>query len=94
MIFHPQKVLSLVCDCAGATPKQDAFSYVVGEGKWGKNHAHEGSSNLISAMIRYGTNHSRLTQLSTEDLELAYRVLDVELMELFQYPRVPPAEQS
>lgn len=89
MIFHPRKVLSLVCECAGAKPKQDAFSYVVGEGKWG-NKVHEGSSNMISAMIRYGSNSSRLIQMSEADLELAYRELDPELMELFQYPRVPP----
>ncbi|GAX17766.1 hypothetical protein FisN_24Hh167 [Fistulifera solaris] len=89
MIFHPRKVLSLVCECAGAKPKQEAFSYVVGEGKWG-NKVHEGSSNMISAMIRYGSNSSRLTQMSEADLELAYRALDPELMDLFQYPRVPP----
>jgi hypothetical protein len=45
---------------------------------------------MISAMIRYGSNSSRLTQMSEADLELAYRALDPELMDLFQYPRVPP----
>lgn len=89
LIFHPQELLSTVCACAGAVPKPDedgitAFRYVVGEGKWGSS-VHKGSSNLISAMIRYGTDSGRLHSLTMDDLNYAHEHLDPELLRIFQY---------
>jgi hypothetical protein len=101
LIFHPKQLLSIVCECAGAVPKEEAFSYVVGEGKWGK--AHERSSNLISAMVRYGSDKNRLASLTTEDLTYAKEHFDPELMSMFQYlqpdvaigaPHYVPEEES
>lgn len=98
LIFHPKELLSIVCECAGAKAKQDAFSYVVGEGKWGSK-VHEGSSNLISAMIRYGKDGSdvpaekrRTASLTVEDLEFAREHLDPNLMHIFQYTHPDPSE--
>jgi len=88
LIFHPKQLLSVICECAGAVPKEEAFSYVVGEGKWGSK-VHQGSSNMISAMVRYGSDKKRLTSFTAEDLAFAYQHLDPEVMTIFQYPRVP-----
>ena len=83
MIFHPREVVSIVCDCAGALPKTDTFTYVVDAGKWGGPH--KGSSNLVSAMIKYGSAPHRLKGLTEDEIEYARKILSPELMEVFQY---------
>ena len=42
-------------------------------------------TNLISAMIKYGTDAKRFSNMTKEDLEFAAEALDPELMQLFQY---------
>jgi hypothetical protein len=83
LIFHQKQLVATVCECAGAVPKEDSFSYVVSEGKWGA--AHQKSSNLISAMIKYGSTKSRLASLTREDLEYAAEHADPNLVRIFQY---------
>jgi hypothetical protein len=89
IIFHAREVITIVCECAGAVPKQDTFSYVVDAGKWGS--AHKGSSNMISAMIKYGTDKKRFASLTDKDLRYAAEHLDPELLGRFHYevPDVP-----
>jgi hypothetical protein len=36
-------------------------------------------------MIKYGTDKNRFSGMTKEDLELASKVLDPELMQLFKY---------
>ena len=72
----------------------NSFSYVVGEGKWGSK-VHEGSTNLISAMIRYGSadaKQHRFHKMTTADLEYSRYHLDPELMRIFQYHPFPAAD--
>jgi len=83
LIFHQRELIGQICQCAGAVPKGDTFVYVVGEGKWGA--AHKGSSNMISAMIKYGKSSSRLAHLTEEDLVWAQYHIDPGLMKLFHY---------
>jgi hypothetical protein len=53
------------------------FSFFIG---------HKGNqTNLISAMIKYGTDKKRFVGMTKEDLEYANSELDLELMQLFQY---------
>lgn len=42
-------------------------------------------TNLISAMIKYGTDKKRFDGLTKDDLQLAAEALDPELMQLFNY---------
>jgi hypothetical protein len=47
---------------------------------------HKGKqTNLISAIIKYGTDKNRFTGMTKEDLVYASEALDPELMQLFQY---------
>ena len=47
---------------------------------------HQGNqTNLISAMIKYGSDKKRFVGMTKEDLELASEALDPELMQIFQY---------
>jgi len=83
--FHAKEMVDLVCQCAGAVSKNDGdFTYIVDSGKWGAGHQGK-QTNLISAMIKYGTDKNRFSGMTKEDLELAATVLDPELMKLFQY---------
>jgi hypothetical protein len=85
LIFHPKELINTICECAGAKPKQDTFSYVVDAGKWGPSHK---SSNMISAMAKYGSDLHRLDGLNQEDLAYAADHVDANLMRLFHY-KVP-----
>lgn len=85
-IFRPKDVVNEICTCAGATrsPRQESFSYVVDAGKWGSS-VHAGSSNMITAMIKYGSDKIRLRSLTADDQQFAARHLDGKLLRLFQY---------
>jgi hypothetical protein len=89
ILFHVREVISIVCECAGAVPKQDTFAYVVDSGKWGSGH--KGSSNMISAMIKYGTDKKRFAGLTDDDLRYAAQHVDPDLLRRFRYevPAVP-----
>jgi hypothetical protein len=57
----------------------DSLSFFFSTGHKGKQ------TNLISAMIKYGTDKKRFVGMTKEDLEFANNGLDLELMQLFQY---------
>jgi hypothetical protein len=73
-------------------PSSSSFSFAglsrLVEAKWGSS-THAGSSNMISAMIKYGTDHNRFKALTPEDMTFARKHIDPELMRLFQYAQPP-----
>jgi hypothetical protein len=83
--FNVKEMIDLVCQCAGAEPRNDGkFTYVVDSGKWGPGHKGN-QTNLISAMVKYGTDKKRFSGMTKEDLIYASEHLDPELMQIFQY---------
>lgn len=84
LIFRPKELVNEVCTCVGAVAKNDQFSYVVDAGKWGSS-VHQGSSNRITAMIKYGQKNR--PPMSASDRQYAREKLakHQELMDLFQY---------
>lgn len=50
---------------------------------------HGRSSDLISAVIKYGTSRGRYAGMATEDLRYAATALDPEILRSFQYLAVP-----
>jgi len=82
MIFRPKEVINEVCTCAGAVAKEDAFKYVVDAGKWGSAHQ---SSNMLTAIQKYGSAQHRMNGMTANDQQFAREHLDHHLMELFQY---------
>lgn len=91
-IFRPKDVVNEICTCAGAVAKQETFSYVVDAGKWGSS-VHAGSSNMVTAMIKYGSDKNRLRSLTDGDLQFAAENLDSDLLRLFQY-QIPSTATS
>ena len=55
--FHAKEVIDIVCQCAGAVPRNEdtVFRYVVDSAKWGPAHS-DRTSNMVTTMIKYGTD--------------------------------------
>lgn len=90
LLFNVKEMIGIVCKCAGAVPREEGkFAYIVDDAKFGPGHP--GShSNLISAMIKYGSEKKRYDGMTKEDLRFAYDTLDSEMMMAFQYSMPPP----
>lgn len=94
--FHSREMIDAICQCAGGVARQEdsSFAYVVdsaksfGPGHGGKKQA---KTNMISAMIKYGSDTHRLDSLTKEDMEFAATHFNPALMELFEYnvPEIP-----
>jgi len=83
--FHAKELIEVIGQCAGAVPREDdeLFRYVVDSAKWGA--AHQSKSNMISAMVKYGTDKNRFNGMTEADWVVAKEVFTPELMELFGY---------
>ena len=80
-LFHGEEVMEKVCNCAGGKqPKH--FTYVIDNAKWDHKHA---QNNLVSAIVKYGTDARRYDNMTSDDLRFAARHLNPELMKAFRY---------
>mmetsp|Transcript_22277 Transcript_22277/g.52965 ORF Transcript_22277/g.52965 Transcript_22277/m.52965 type:complete len:452 (+) Transcript_22277:205-1560(+) len=92
MLFYGEEVTRTVCQCGGGVPVTDngrsgRFAHVSESAKKGAT-AHGAKSqrtNLVGALIRYGSFANRTDSLTKDDLNAARRHLDPELMEAFGY---------
>jgi hypothetical protein len=84
--FHAKELIDIVCQCAGAVPRNEdeVFRYVVDSAKWGPAHR-DRTSNMVTTMIKYGTDKNRFQGMTEADKKVASSVLTPELMELFGY---------
>jgi hypothetical protein len=88
-LFHAEQVMKHVCQCgggiyAGNDESENMFRPIVDEAKWSHKHS---QNNLVSAIIKYGTDATRYRQMTPEDLEFARNTWDNELIEAFHYKR-------
>lgn len=83
--FHAREVVETICQCVGAVPREDdsLFRYVVSAAKWGA--AHKSKSNMISAMVKYGSEKNRFKGMKESDWLVAKEIYTAEIMELFGY---------
>lgn len=88
-LFHGEKVMQLISQCAGV-PLNEPYVY-----QWRESKKHGASSNLLSALSKYGNSRGRQTPLDVKDLEYAKLTLNPTLMEIFGYQHdVDPAHVS
>lgn len=83
MLFHPESVVAQVCQCAGGEMKE-SFSFTVGSAK-GATDAHQGSSGMAAAMIRYGDPKARIADFTETDLTYAEKIMNMDVMKAFNY---------
>jgi hypothetical protein len=81
-LFHGKQVMDLVCQCGGAQQAASHFTYLVDEAKWNHKHA---QNNMLSAMMKYGTDAGRYRNMTDDDLRFAHDTLNMSLMETFKY---------
>jgi hypothetical protein len=93
LLFNVKELVHIVCECVGGVPRQEEFAYVVDSGKFGPGHPEQKGgqhTNLIGAMVKYGTDKLRFAGMTEDDLRYAYENLDLEMMMTFQYEIPPP----
>lgn len=88
-LFHAEKVMQLISNCSGI-PLDEPFVY---QSRASKKHGE--SSNLLSALAKYGHTRGRHTPLDAKDMQYAKSTLDPTLMEIFGYSHevYPPRVQ-
>ena len=84
-LFHGKEVMDMVCKCGGAH-QSSRFTYLVDEAKWSHKHA---QNNMVSAMVKYGTDGGRYQNMTHEDLEFAHTALNRDLVKAFGYQAHP-----
>ena len=92
MLFYGEEVTRTVCQCGGGVPvpnngRSGRFAHISESAKKGAN-AHGAKSqrtNLVGALIRYGSFANRTDSMTADDLAAARRHLDPKLMEAFGY---------
>ncbi len=84
-LFHGRQVMKQVCECGGGQlVSRDHHYYLLDEAKWHHRHA---QNNMISAILKYGSDVGRYRNMTKEDLEFAQKHLDDSLLDLFGYQR-------
>ena len=83
--FHAKELVETVCQCAGAVSREDdaLFRYVVDSAKWGA--AHKSHTNMVSAMVKYGSEENRFKGMREVDWLVAKEGFTPEIMDLFGY---------
>eukprot|EP00934_Nitzschia_sp_Nitz4_P007521 Nitzschia sp. Nitz4//scaffold118_size93875//74617//76434//NITZ4_004800-RA/size93875-augustus-gene-0.46-mRNA-1//1//CDS//3329533760//7511//frame0 len=88
LIFRGKEVTQAICSCAGGVERNDrppGFRHVRESAKLGTAAHGKFKTNLIGALIRYGTDEHKADKMSPEDLEAAQAILDPTLMQSFAY---------
>mmetsp|Transcript_5754 Transcript_5754/g.8461 ORF Transcript_5754/g.8461 Transcript_5754/m.8461 type:complete len:180 (+) Transcript_5754:687-1226(+) len=85
LLFHPDYVISEVCKCAGGRVlAEDERRYITDNAKAGQK-IHEGASDLLSAVMRYGDEAKRVEGFTDEERSYAERALNKDLVDKFDY---------
>lgn len=77
MLWHGEKVLELIAECAGI-PRRQPFSF-----RYGASKTHGHSGNLVTSLQKLLAPSRQL--MTPRNAEFAQHQLNKELMELFQY---------
>jgi hypothetical protein len=92
LLFHGEKVTRIVCKCGGGVPRPDnmrsgLFTHVSESAKKGaaSHGARAERTNLVGALIKYGSFANRTNSMTKDDLIAARRHLDPKIMEAFGY---------
>lgn len=96
LLFYGSEVARTMCECGGGVPVPDngrsgEFVHISESAKTGMQ-AHgplKERTNLVGALIKYGSFEHRADKMTREDLIAARKYLDPEIMEVFGYDHPP-----
>lgn len=83
LLFYPEFVVTKICQCAGGKIKFENFQFEKNPAKGGA--AHEGSSGLAEATVKYGKAENRFVGFDAKDKSYAANHLRRDLMDAFKY---------
>ena len=83
ILFHAEEVVNKLCQCVEGRRRRGGFQYPEDSAK--NATGHEGSSGLVSALLRYGDARKRMEGWTKEDWEYARDTLDGGLMSKYGY---------
>ncbi len=85
-LFYPKQVMKQICHCGGGKllfNNTQPYDYNLEESK--PDHKHQQKNNFVTAMIQYGTNSTRLRNMTEMDVAFAMEHLSPTLMQAFGY---------
>lgn len=85
LIFHGKNVTETLCKCGGGSPRYQQFKHISKSAKLGTAQHGNDKTSLVDAIIRYGTDATRLKGMTPIDLQVTRELLDPNLMALFDY---------
>lgn len=93
LIFHPEKVTTKVCECAGGSMRPDGkFKFIVNSAKKGTQAHGKQRTGMVDAIIKYGSEKKRYESfISPKDLEYIRDNVDPELLRLMNYSPPDPS---
>jgi hypothetical protein len=83
LLFHSEAVLNQVCSCAGGKMRFDDSVVYRREAKKGKGH--KSDSSFVNALIRYGSEITRISGFLPADLKYTQKHLRSDLMDALHY---------
>jgi hypothetical protein len=96
-LFSTSSNLIELCTCGGGVPREDRppgrdFVHISESAKLGTAAHGSHKTNLLGAIIRYGTFEHRLDGVTPEDLSAGRKYFDSDILETFGY-RHPSVEE-
>lgn len=88
LLFHGKEITQAVCACGGGVEREDrppGFRHVRESAKLGTAAHGKFKTNLVGALIKYGTDEHRIDQMTPADLQAAKEILDPQVMNAFGY---------
>ena len=79
LLFAPEEMLQAIADCVGA----ELAPNIVYNTKSSKDHGSQ--TNLVGAMIKFGSGRGRLHNMTSEDVQYVNDALDKQLRTTFDY---------
>jgi hypothetical protein len=86
LLFYGKNVTQTLCKCGGGDPRRDHFVHVKTSAKLGTAAHGANKTNLIDAIIQFGSEKGRLMGMTPNDIKYSKKLLDPKLMDMFQYP--------
>ena len=90
LLFHGKEITETICACGGGVPRDDGphpgvFQHIGDSAKLGTAAHGNQKTDLLGALVKYGTDVHRLDSMTPYDLQAAKEILDPELMSAFGY---------
>jgi len=85
LLFYGKNVTETLCECGGGSPRRAQFGHVKSSAKLGTAAHGANKTNLLDAIIQFGSDKSRLDGMTKTDLKWSHTLLDDNLMNFFDY---------